>query len=88
MTVSVQSRVGSRQALLTQLVQVFSLSSDRVYPMKLGLSLDEAKRMWFRLLFADESSGFPSSTFLREAEPPLADCPLSLPLQYRDDAGI
>ena len=24
--------------------------------MRLGLRLDESKRMWFRLLFADESS--------------------------------
>lgn len=46
---------------LTRLLEVFSLSADRLYPVQLGLSLDEAKRKWFRFLFADESSEFTCS---------------------------
>lgn len=40
---------------LTQLLQVFDLSTERLYPTTLGFSLCEAKILWLRLLFTDEA---------------------------------
>lgn len=44
------------ESLLT--LQVFIYTSDRIYPVKLGVSLHDAKFMWMRVLFENEASKF------------------------------
>ncbi|VUC25496.1 unnamed protein product [Clonostachys rosea] len=36
--------------------EFFILTADRMYPPKLGISLDEAKRMWLNVLFEDQAT--------------------------------
>jgi hypothetical protein len=37
---------------------VFMFTTDRIYPVKLGVSLHDAKFMWLRVLFESEASKF------------------------------
>lgn len=43
---------------LTNIFQVFDLTTDRLCPVKLGISLDEVKYSWFQMLFTDEAGEF------------------------------
>lgn len=36
----------------------FAYVADRMYPVQLGFSIDEAKCMWLPVLFADEACKF------------------------------
>ncbi|KAH7142113.1 hypothetical protein EDB81DRAFT_691592 [Dactylonectria macrodidyma] len=36
--------------------QFFNFTADRIYPVRLGISLDDAKYMWLRVLFSDEAT--------------------------------
>lgn len=41
---------------LTHYHPVFALTTERLYPVNLGFSLDEVKLMWVRILFTDNAS--------------------------------
>lgn len=43
-------------------LKVFLYTSDRIYPVKLGVSLHDAKFMWLRCLFESEASEFADVT--------------------------
>ncbi|KAL6401646.1 hypothetical protein AUP68_15523 [Ilyonectria robusta] len=36
--------------------EFFAFTADRIYPARLGLSVDDAKSMWLRVLFSDEAT--------------------------------
>lgn len=48
----------SPETTLTVYFTVFAFTADRIYPARLGLSVDDAKSMWLRVLFSDEASRF------------------------------
>lgn len=64
----------------------FELSSERLYPVKIAISLQEAKRNWLEVLFIDEASRseskLPSQLTLDTLTGP------SLPLQLGSHASL